>query len=386
MTYKKFRGDQLFDGYHLLDDQQVLIVKEEGVIENIVSVKDAGDDVQQLAGILSPGFINCHCHLELSHMKTMISEGTGLVDFVFDVVSLRHFPEEEILQAIEKAEDEMLANGIVAAGDICNNLLTLPQKTKGRIYYHNFIEASGFNPQMALQRFERSLGFFKEYAGHSPSPVGSNSIVPHAPYSVADELWEKITNFPGNHLMTIHNQETSAEDELFLKGTGDFLRLYEKMGIDISFFRPPGKSSLQSYLLKFLKNQSVILVHNVHTTEVDLLFAGESGRELAWCFCPNANLYITGQLPAVDLFIKQDCRIVLGTDSLASNHQLSILEEIKTIHRHFPHIATDQLLRWATSNGAKALQMDKLLGSFEKGKKPGVVLLDNEFSKSRRLL
>ncbi|MEI9809991.1 MAG: amidohydrolase family protein [Bacteroidota bacterium] len=127
------------------------------------------------------------------------------------------------------------------------------------------------------------------------------------------------------------------------------------MGIDISFFQASGKSSLQSYLLKFIKNQSVLLVHNVHTTEEDLVFAKESDKKLTWCFCPNANQYISGQLPAIDLFIKHDCDIVLGTDSLASNHQLNILEEIKTIRNHFPDIAANQLLRWATINGAKSL-------------------------------
>ncbi|MEI9913078.1 MAG: amidohydrolase family protein [Bacteroidota bacterium] len=386
MGYKKFRADQLFDGYRLLDDQQVLITTEEGIVEDIVSLHEAGDDVQELNGILSPGFINCHCHLELSHMKGLISEGTGLPDFVLQVVNQRHFPGEEIVQAIEKAEDEMLTNGIVAVGDICNNTLTLPQKAKGRMYYHNFIETSGFNPQIAAQRFERSLGYFREYATHYSIPVESNSIVPHASYSVADELWEHIIRFPGNHLMTIHNQETAAENELFFKGQGEFLQLYQKMGIDISFFKPSGKSSLQSYLLKFIKNQSLILVHNVHTTEEDLLFAKDSDKKMTWCLCPNANLYIGGQLPAVDLFIKHDGMIVLGTDSLASNHQLSILEEIKTIRLHFPHIPPDQLLRWGTSNGAKALQMENLLGSFEKGKQPGVILCDNQFSRSRRLL
>ena len=140
MAYLKFKADKLFDGYRFLEDDKVLIMDQEGVIENIVPDNEAGDDVQQFSGILSPGFINCHCHLELSHMKGLIPEGTGLVKFVLDVVQQRHFPEVEILQAIEKAEDEMLANGIVAAGDICNNALTVNQKTKGRLYYHNFIE------------------------------------------------------------------------------------------------------------------------------------------------------------------------------------------------------------------------------------------------------
>jgi cytosine/adenosine deaminase-related metal-dependent hydrolase len=386
MAHKKYKADQLFDGYNLLDDQKVLITTEDGIVENIVAIDEAGDDVEEFNGILSPGFINCHCHLELSHMKGMIDERTGLADFVLNVVTQRHCPEEEILDAIGKAESEMVANGIVAVGDICNNTLTIPQKTKGRIYYHNFIEASGFNPAIATARFERSLEFFSEYAQYYPIPVESNSIVPHAPYSVADELWEKIIYFPGNHLMTIHNQETSAENEWFIEKKGDFIDFYKKMNIDVSFFQAPGKSSLQSHLLKFLKNQSVILVHNVHTSEEDLLFAKASGKEIAWCLCPNANLYIGGQLPAIDLFMKHGCEIVLGTDSLASNHQLSILEEIKTIRGHFPDIGPGHLLRWATINGARALQMDKLLGSFEPGKQPGVVLCENDLSAIRRLL
>jgi cytosine/adenosine deaminase-related metal-dependent hydrolase len=386
MAYLKFKADRLFDGYHFSDDNAVLITDEEGVIEDIVPIDQAGDYVQQLSGILSPGFINCHCHLELSHMKGLIPEGTGLVKFVLNVVQQRHFPDEEILQAIEKAEDEMLANGIVAVGDICNNALTVSQKTKGRLYYHNFIEASGFNPTIAQQRFQRSVDFFAAYAKNYSIPVESNSIVPHAPYSVADELWNLIINFPGNHLLTIHNQETAAENEWFLNKQGEFLELYAAMNIDASFFKPSGKSSLQSYLHRFLNNQSVILVHNVHTYEDDFLFAKKNNLQLHWCLCPNANKYISGQLPDINLLMKHDCAIVLGTDSLASNHQLSILEEIKTIQQHFPTIEMETLLKWATSNGAKALELDSLLGSFEKGKKPGVILIDSLFEISKRII
>ncbi len=386
MAYLKFKADKLFNGYRFLEDDAVLITDEEGVVQDIVAEREAGADVQSFSGILSPGFINCHCHLELSHMKGLIPEATGLGKFVLNVVQQRHFPEEEILQAIEKAEDEMLANGIVAVGDICNNALTIAQKTKGRMYYHNFIEASGFNPQIAQQRFERSVGFFREYAKIYSIPVESNSIVPHAPYSVANELWDLIINFPGNHLFTIHNQETAGENEWFMNKQGEFAAMYSAMNIDVSFFKPSGKSSLQTYLSRFLPNQSVILVHNVHTSAADILFAKKSDRQLHWCLCPNANQYITGQLPNVDLMIKHGCEIVLGTDSLASNHQLSILEEMKTIQQYFPHIEMETMLQWATSNGAKALQMDALLGSFEKGKKPGVINLEYGLVKMNRLL
>ena len=392
MGYRKLKGDKLFDGHRFLEDDKTLIIDEEGKIQDIVVINEAGDDVQQINGILSPGFINCHCHLELSHMKGLIPEGTGLGNFVLKVMQQRDlpdrqagFPDEEILQAIQKAEEEMLVNGIVAVGDICNNALTVSQKTKGNMYYHNFIEASGFNPEIALQRFERSLDFFREYAKNYSIPVESNSIVPHAPYSVANELWELIINFPGNHLFTIHNQETAGENEWFMNKQGELAAMYSAMNIDVSFFKPSGKSSLQTYLSKFLNNQSVILVHNVHTSEDDILFAKNSGKKIHWCLCPNANLYISGQLPNIDLLMNNDCNIVLGTDSLASNHQLSILEEMKTIQKHFPQIKMEKMLQWATSNGAKALQMDTLLGSFEKGKKPGVIKVENNFTSVSRL-
>ncbi len=171
MSYRKFRADQLFTGYQLLGNDAVLITDEQGVVESILPSDEAGDGVEQLAGILSPGFINCHCHLELSHMKGMIPEKSGMTDFVLAVVQQRHHPEENILAAIEAAENEMLQNGIVAVGDICNNTISLAQKKKRRLYYHNFIEASGFVPAIAEQRFARSLDFFNAFAQQYALPI-----------------------------------------------------------------------------------------------------------------------------------------------------------------------------------------------------------------------
>lgn len=387
MAYLKFRADQLFDGYRFRDET-VLVTDEEGTVSGLVPLSEAGEDILQLEGILSPGFVNCHCHLELSHMKGLIPEGTGLVKFVLDVIQQRHFPEEEIKQAIEKAEDEMLSGGIVAVGDICNNTFSLSQKAKGRIWYHNFIEASGFNPAIAETRFRRSLEFFRAYGKYYSIPVSSNSIVPHAPYSVADELWDLIIGFPGNRLLTIHNQECDGENDWFMSKNGSFTRLYENLGIDTGFFSPSGKSSLQTYLPKFLHNQSVILVHNVHSSEEDVRFAQRSTANfsLHWCLCPNANWYITRRLPDIPMLIKNECHIVLGTDSMASNHQLSMLAEIRTIRQHFQQLELQTLLQWATRHGAVALELDELLGSFEKGKRPGVVVISENLETSRRLI
>lgn len=374
MDLLKFKGKQLFDGYKLMD-QKVLITSTQGEIIDIVDESDAGADIREMEGILSPGFINCHCHLELSHMKRRIAEDSGLVDFIYGILTQRHAPEEEMQEAIEKAETEMLENGIMAVGDICNNNSTVAQKQKGRLYYHNFIETSGLLPEMALSRFQRSLEVFREFAGQYSIPVESNSIVPHAPYSVSNELWDHILQFPGNHLLTIHNQETEGENEWFIDKTGDFKRLYTQINVDTSSFEPTGKSSLRSFLPRLYPNQSLILVHNVHTQKEDILFSRTmaSTNSLYWCLCPNANWYISRKMPAVNELIATDSHIVLGTDSLASNYQLSIMAEINRLMEHYPRIPLETLLTWATSNGARALQLDSLLGSFEKGKRPGIV-------------
>ena len=366
-----------------------MITDEAGVIGDIVNENEAGDDVEKLKGILCPGFINGHCHLELSHMKGHIPKLTGLVDFVLKVVTERHFAEHDILEAIEDAEDEMLQNGIVAVGDICNNVLTIPQKKKARLLYHNFIEASGFIPALATDRFDRSKQILEEYRSTLNSQF--STLNPHAPYSVSPGMFDMINELPNNNLLTIHNQEITAENEFFEKGSGEFLRLYQQMGIDISFFKPSTKTSLQTWLPHFTKGQSIISVHNVVTTATDIEFSNSKlktqNSKLFFCLCPNANLYISNTLPDVKMLMKHTDNIVLGTDSLASNDQLSILAEIKTLQNNFKEIDLADLLKWATSNGAKALQMDDKLGSFEKGKQPGVILIDEtKLEKVKRLI
>lgn len=363
----------------MLGSNKVLVTKNDGEIEVIIDFINAGEDVETLEGILTPGFINAHCHLELSHMKNLIPEKTGLVDFVYKVVNERHFAEEEILSAIEKAEDEMLANGIVAVGDICNNLLTLPQKQKQRLQYYNFIEASGWLPSIAQLRFERALNIYKEFTTHNSQLTTHNSIVPHAPYSVSESLWKLIAPYFENKVVSIHNQETSFEDELFLHGTGDFIRMYELMKIDNTHHQPTKKSSLQTYFSKLSKAASVILIHNTFTKQADIDYVKEKSAEqlISFCVCINANQYIENALPPVELLQRNNCNIILGTDSLAGNWSLNILDEMKTIQKNFPAISLENMLQWVTLNGAKALQLENELGSFEKGKKPGIFLIKN---------
>lgn len=369
----KLAADALFDGYRF-HPGAALLVQENGTIEGIVPLSEAGGEVQHLRGMLCPGFINAHCHLELSHLKGAIPEKTGLVKFLETVMLRRgdHTPER-IMTAMENAEREMMEAGIVAVGDIANTPDSLQRKQERKLRWHTFVEAAGFLENGAKDRFRYAHELRERFA---EPPGASVSLAPHAPYSVSRELFRLINDLPGNRLITIHNQESAAEDELFRKGTGSFFELYAALKMDASSFHPSGRSSLQTWLPYFSGNKKLILVHNTFTGVGDIRFAPGSSLELYWCLCPNANLYIEGRLPEINRLREAGCRIVVGTDSLASNHQLSILEELKTIAKHFPKIPADEMLRWATSNGAAALGMEDTLGSFEKGKMPGVLLIE----------
>ena len=407
MAYRKFQADQLFTGYKLLTEEQVLITNEQGVIEDIISVPDAGDNIERFMGILSPGFINCHCHLELSHLKNVIPPHTGLIEFLCSVVQKREASatsqlEGETLEslfnnkihAIEKAEKEMFEKGIVAVGDICNTVDAIDIKNNSSIRWHSFIEVISFSDEKCdfwLAHYQKVL---QDHENRLRSPH-RNVLTPHSPYSISPKTFEGINKKTKNQVISIHNQEHPAEDNLYKTGAGDFIKLFKIFGIEKSPFPVTAMSSLRSYLPFFTNKQTIFLVHNTYMPEEDVVFANkyanENGLKLIYCLCANANLYIENNLPPVEQFIRNQCTIVLGKDSYSSNWQLSIAKEIESVLSipYFKNInyndALEQVLTWATINGARAMQWEYDLGSFEKGKKPGVILMDRDFNVTRIL-
>ena len=370
--YQKFKATQVFTGAQLIDGaDQVLITKADGTIDALVPVSEAGDDIQQMEGILSPGFVNAHCHLELSHMKGMIPAHTGLQEFVKQIVTLRQVDPVAIQEAIVNAEAEMMENGIVAVGDISNTLDTLKQKAKHNLAYYSFVELYDLDPTRAADKILAGIEIQKQFQENCVRA----SLVPHAPYSVTNDLWNLLSAHFGIHTITLHNQETPDENDFFKTKTGSFLGMYERTKVNLDFFEATGLSSLQSVLPVFKNAHHGILVHNSFTSAEDIQAVHAAMNNAFWCLCPNANQYIEQTMPPIELLRSEKAKLVIGTDSYASNWSLNVLDELKTIQKHQPQIPLAEMLGWATINGAQALQMDKHLGSFELGKKPGVVLI-----------
>jgi cytosine/adenosine deaminase-related metal-dependent hydrolase len=271
------------------------------------------------------------------------------------------------------ADAYMNEHGIVAVGDISNATHSIDVKRNSKLFYHNFIEAIGFTDNKARDRFEDARVVYDQFKAQLTRH--RVSIVPHSPYSVSDELFKLINGHENGSLLTIHNQESVAETEFFATGKGELLELYKTLGIDVEYFVPSNQSSLIRSIIKITGDHSVILVHNVNTTanDLDAIRRGRNLPQLFWCLCPNANIYINGTLPDIVLMKNFNCKMVVGTDSLASNAQLDIIEELKTLQNNFTMLGTAELLRWATINVAEALRIDNQYGSFESGKQPGIV-------------
>ena len=371
-------AEQIFSGKEYLPTNTVLVVNDNGLIEDI-TIKENVEfvNIEHFEGIICPGFINTHCHLELSHLKNLIKQQTGIVDFGLAVIKHRNdFLMELQQEAMRLADKEMQTQGIVAVGDISNTNESIKIKQESNLYYHTFVELISLNPERANLVFDTGKQLLSEYIKAQLSA----SLAPHAPYSASLELIKKITDdcFQLNKPTSIHNQESKTENEFFNSKTGDYLRLYETIKISIDYFKATGTSSLQTIISSLNQKVNTLLVHNTFSSKEDIEIAKNVHQQLYWCLCPNANLYIENTLPDINLLNSNGCTLTIGTDSLASNSNLSIIDEINTILKHQPNSSLELLLNAATYNGAKFLGLENQYGILDRNKKCGINLIEGQ--------
>ena len=354
----------------------VVQVSKKGEAVNIFNHREQvpSDKLEVYEGVLCPGFVNVHCHLELSYLRGNILsqlKEKGLVNFISKIREKRktnNIPKnsrlfrEQIQGPITYADAMMQKNGIVAVGDVSNTDYSFSVKKKSKILYHTFVELFSLNTSESEMIFNKGLDLLK----NCPKP---NSITPHANYSVSKRLFSLLKNKNRGKVICIHNQETFSEDELFEKGSGDLYEFLNQFG-DL---QKSSISALKTSLLQMSKRSKIILVHNTFTKKEDVKWVKENDYTTYWCTCPKANLFIENKTPNYSIFDVD--KLCVGTDSLASNDTLCILEELKIL-KEKTNYNLNTLLKIACKNGAQALNF-KHLGTFEKGKIPGVNLIND---------
>jgi cytosine/adenosine deaminase-related metal-dependent hydrolase len=353
----------------------------------IVSVEDSGGKLSEKHsvefhnGIIIPGFVNCHCHLELSYLKNELPGGSGLAGFLMAVNSVRNSLKKDVGRINKDADNEMFKNGIVLCADICNTASTFNLKKESRIRYISLLEVFGIDSGRAEFRMNEILDLAKT-ARASQIPC---SIIPHAVYSVSLPLFRLIKiHSASNKITSIHFME-SADEEIFLEHhSGSLMESYKKFLPSVSDIEIAG-NHIQAVLEEVTSSGNLLLIHNTFVRQ-DHIKKLKSRAGLYWCICPNSNLYIEKKMPPVDLLAGEGCNIVIGTDGLSSNSSLSIIDELKTMQDYFPSFGLETTIGWATINGARALGEESQFGSIEPGKKPGLVLLKNVDLVNKRLL
>jgi cytosine/adenosine deaminase-related metal-dependent hydrolase len=382
---RKIHTDLLFTNLGEPIPHGMLWLNTDGHIARVLTSEDPEyniEDSEYFEGWLVPGFVNSHCHLELSHLQGKIQEHTGLNGFVSELMKIRSADEANRTKAIKDADAEMYASGIVAVADICNGDSTFEIKRQSEIHYHSLLERFGFNSMMAQPIFSEGQKLFESLDGLS------GNICLHAPYSASTELQSLVKKHleeTASGFYSIHHAESEAEIELFRSGTGPMADRMRGWGLFSDSFPFTQMRPIDYLIPYFPENKNLLLVHNTFLNAEDLEKLKTFNGSLFLCLCLRANLYIENKVPDVYALHQSGHLITLGTDSLASNYNLKMLDEMMAVQDHFPQIPMEEIVRWSSFNGAKLFGLEQKLGQFSHGSKPGVVHIQHVDNTQKKL-
>ena len=345
---------------------------EEGLISGVGKCED---DEPVMEGALVPGFVNAHCHLELSHLHKKFLKGTGMAGFIDQINALRDWASDDVkTELVREWMDKLWKDGVSAVADISNDASSFPVKQRSPIYTRTFLEVFGTEPEdcrgvmdSVMELWHTSLEF-----GIDAAPT------PHSCYTMSPQL---LTSSSAAALesgyLSYHSQESQEEEDLLISGTGAMAQNRRKAGMST----PPvtGESSLKYFIDRIADvkpaphSEHILLVHNVTLKQDDIDAAKQAMKNVFWAVCPLSNIFIHNALPPIQLMRENNLDICIGTDSLSSNDDLDMIKEMICLHENFPQVSMSELFRWASLNGARFLGKDNIMGRIAKGFKPGIV-------------
>ncbi len=353
-------------------------VEEDGTVVRTGICEDPAKESVFLDGALVPGFVNAHCHVELSYMKGLFRKGTGMAGFIDQINELRDTKSlEQKVSDLTQAMDSLWEQGVVAMADISNCDDSFAVKARHPMYTRTFLEVFGTEPEDcgAVMEGVRKLKAVADGFGIDAAPT------PHACYTMSPELVTAVSvEGLKSGFLSFHSEETEEEEEMLKYGSGKMWENRIKAGMSV----PPvtGKSSLLYFIDRLLQghpapfDEHILLVHECCMDQegIDAVKAVMNHPFVA--VCPLSNLFIHNALPPIDLMRRNGLKVCVGTDSLSSNDDLRIVDELFCLQRNFPEVPLGELFTWASRNGAEFLSKPEF-GTLEAGKKPGLVLVDH---------
>ncbi len=300
-------------------------------------------------GVLMPGLVNAHCHLELSHLAGRLAAAAGFVDWVERLVTTRgEDPMDTVRARTAAAIEELERTGTVAVGDVSNALAHLDLLKDSSLRARVFFELIGWDPAVAdrvLDAAHARLGSL-----NLPDTI-TVALAAHAPHSVSPALLTALVEAGG--VSAMHLAE-SPHERRFLHGRDpEWSAFLARRGLGHVAFVPPHLSPVQFVDRLGVLHSGLLAAHGVQVDEADCALLAARGATVV--LCPRSNRALDVGLAPVPELRAAGVRLAIGTDSLASVPSLDLWEDVLALHRAFPSLEPEWLVRTATRGGAEAL-------------------------------
>jgi cytosine/adenosine deaminase-related metal-dependent hydrolase len=315
-------------------------------------------------GVILPGLVNAHCHLELSSLQGRIPLPLPFVPWVRELIAARAQETPNLLRAgVERGVRQLLDAGTAAVGDVSNDLAHLDLLAGSGLRAVVFYELIGWDPARAETIMDEADARLAALPDDLPGKGVSVRSAAHAPHSVSAALLGRLLARGGP--ATLHLAESTAETRFLRAGDDEWSSLLRDRGAGHVAFDPPGVSPVKYLDSLGILRPGLLAVHCVETDAADRSLLAHRGVFVAVCPRSNRNLEL-GPAPVPEL-LAAGVRLCLGSDSLASAGTLSVLDDARALRLAFPEVPAQALVRMATLGGAEALGLSEL-GSIEPGK------------------
>ena len=351
----------------------------DGTVTSVGECSDPGRENAFVKGAVVPGFVNTHCHLELSYLWKSFRKGTGMAGFIDQINEMRDNKSlDEKLHDISHWMKVMWDRGVSAMADISNCSDTFAEKSTSPMYTRTFLEVFGTEPEDcdAVMDGVRELKKTADSFGIDAAPT------PHACYTMSPELLTAVSKEGlKSGFLSFHSEETQEEEDMMISGTGAMYENRVSAGMSV----PPvtGESSLMYFIDRLEKahaapfDEHILLVHECCMTEEGTEAVKKVMNHPYVALCPCSNIFIHNALPPVDMIRRSGIKITVGTDSLSSNDDLDMVRELFCLQENFPQVPLGEMIFWATANGADFLGKGDVYGKMLPGMKPGLVFIDH---------
>jgi cytosine/adenosine deaminase-related metal-dependent hydrolase len=368
----------LVDPYVLLPNAAVAIV-ENGTLADITPWRDSFRDSEKTvvdwgSAVIMPGLINAHVHLELTSLCNRLTEYDSFTDWLSQLIAERRsWNQDEFQCSIREGINLSLASGTTTVGDIATSGITR-SITRGnmlrQVIFEESIALSPGQVEQTIADLNRILDTSK------PGELIRQGVSPHSPYSVSGELYRGLSALAHQRKipLTTHVAETESEIQFLETGTGEFRDYLQALSVFPTGWNPPGLHPIPYLHSLGVLGPNCLLIHCNYMDRESIDLVSGSGSSIV--YCPRSHAFFDHPQHPVRELLDAGINITLGTDSLASNTTLSMLDEMRFLYKERKDLKSEEILKAVTINSAKALNYGNSIGILKSGCRADMTVLE----------